>query len=121
MASKEIAATGAADVGYRTLVSITDKLTTAIAQSPLKVAEKCFAKDLISQGLLSLVQSPSIGDAEKASKLVLTIISCVQLFPDNYDVFMKILQECAWLNLLVKLIQKTHYEELKGQGSLVGF
>lgn len=121
MASKEIAVTGAADVGHRTLVSITDKLTTAIAQSPLIVAEKCYAKDLISHELLSLMQLSSMGDAEKASKLVLAIISCVQLFPDNYDVFMKILQECAWLNLLVKLIQKTHYEELKGRGLLVCF
>lgn len=124
MASKEIAATGAADVGHRTLVSITDKLTAAIAQSPLIVAEKCFAKHLISRGLLSLVQLSSIGDAEKASQLVLTIITCVQSFPEKYDVFVKILQESPWLESLVKLIQKTYYEELKGQGLLekeVGF
>jgi hypothetical protein len=91
------------NIKHAALVAVNDKIITSISADPQDVAETLFARGMIPQGLL--VQAESKTRKEKASELMGAVLTKVEIFPDNFDLFMEVFQERLWLKDTVKLIQ----------------
>ena len=98
---------------YQTLVRCTDTLTLAISADPLRVASKLLEVNLISLAQLRAVQQPTRDSHLKASELVTHMLEQVNLCPDKFDLFVKILNEVPCLQNTAKLLRETHSLETK--------
>ena len=90
-------------VEYQCLVSITDKLISSIAIDPAPVAQKLFAKGVISSSALS---STNKDKNSQASEIVDQVLASVKVFPQNFKVFLSVIEELTWLQILVKIIKE---------------
>ena len=80
-------------VEYRTMISCTSKLKTAVSGDLDRLCGWLFAKGLITKDHCSELGNRNIEDAKKAAKLVDLIQRKVNLNPDNYYTFIRILKE----------------------------
>ncbi len=103
---------------YRALLRATDKMTSEIAADPLTVASKLMANDLIPPVALGSAQLQAKEKELKASELVKHICSKVDNFPENFDVFLGVLDEFTWLQQLAKWIRE-EFKKLKAKGQEV--
>ena len=104
MAAKEPSSSPSASaVEYQCLVSITDKLISSIAIDPAPVAQKLFAKRVISSSALS---STNKDKNSQASEIVDQVLASVKVFPQNFKVFLSVIEELTWLQILVKIIKE---------------
>jgi hypothetical protein len=96
----------ARNIKHAALVASYDKIITSISADPLDVAQTLFAKEMIPQGLLaSLQEAGNKTKKEKASELMGAVLTAVEIFPNNFDVFVEVIQDKLWLKNTVKLIQ----------------
>ena len=93
----------ASAVEYQCLVSISDKLISSIAIDPAPVAQKLFAKGVISSSALS---STNKDKNSQASEIVQQVLASVKVFPQNFKVFLSVIEELPWLKNLMKLINE---------------
>ena len=91
-------------VELATLVQCTEKLANGISQDPLYVANKLLEAGLVPPTLVSKMLLPSGENYCKATELVLQVMKVVEGSPQKFDVFMKILKDCYWLNDLVETV-----------------
>lgn len=87
---------------YDTLLSNTDALTTGISIDFSSVAQKLVAKRLIPES--------SLREATEESKVVQQILKVVKLDPKNFEKFLSVIDDCPWLESLVKII-RTSYDQ----------
>ncbi len=88
-------------------------MTSQISGDPLKVAEKLSAKGLVAPAAVSQAQNIAIGNTVKASGLVSTVLSSVDSFPENYEVFLEVLNDVP-LKQLVNYI-RSEYSKLEDE------
>ena len=104
MAAKEPSPSPSASaVKYQCLVSITDMLISSIAIDPAPVAQKLFAKGVISSSALN---STNKDKNAQASEIVEQVLASVKVFPQNFKVFSSVIEEFPWLKNLVKIIKE---------------
>ena len=104
MAAKESSPSAAACGEYDALVSIMDKLSISIAADPVPVAQTLFARGLIP---------PFSVDKEKkllASEIVEQVLNKVNLFPEDFEVFLSVMEGFTWLRGVANLIKEKHDE-----------
>ena len=91
---------------YLALVNGTDKITSEISADPLTVAQKLMAKGLIPPVSLSSTLLQTKEKELKASELIKQVINKVGSFPENFEVFLTVLNEMPWLQQLAKWIHE---------------
>lgn len=84
-----------ATVESRTLLHFTHTLTTAIALDLLKIASKLVEVEVITVTQLRAAQLQPKDDHLKASELVTHVIDQVSLQPENFAVFLRVLEEAG--------------------------
>ena len=106
MAAKE--SPPAANTNHAALVAINDKVITSLSADPLVVAQSLFSRGVIPPGVLeSMQQLESKTKRDKAAELMGEVLTKVQNFPANFEVFLEVLNEQLWLKDVVQLIQET--------------
>jgi hypothetical protein len=96
----------ARNIKHAALVASYDKIITSISADPLDVAQTLFTKGMIPKELLaSLQEAGNKTQKEKASELIGVVLTAVETFPINFDLFVEVIQERLWLKNTVKLIQ----------------
>ncbi len=96
------------NIEYLTLSESTSLLAGGVSQYPLKVAQKCFEKRLISEHQIRSVQQQGKDDYQKASELVTSVTTKVQDFPEKFHVFMRILHEFPSLGDVVREVNEKY-------------
>ena len=81
------------NVEFLTLQHFTSELSIAISADLTKVAEKLFAKRVISQAQLEEALQLYREESKRASRLVTQALSQIRLDPEKFDVFLKVLEE----------------------------
>ncbi len=95
-----------------TLVQCAEKLTTGISQDPVKVAGMLLSRGLAAPAQVRSAQLQTKDDHLKASELVLHMIGKVEMFPENFEVLLELLNTLLWLQDVVTHIRRK-YEEGK--------
>ena len=105
-------------VELATLVQCTEKLAIGISQDPLVVATKLLEAGLVPPKLIATILLPNKCDFEKAIDLLICmqVMKIVEGFPQKFEVFMKILKDCCWLN---DLVRKQYEVAKKNQGEVI--
>ena len=88
-----IMSTSYQNVEFLTLQHFTSELSIAISADLTKVAEKLFAKRVISQAQLEEALQLYREESKRASRLVTQALSQIRLDPEKFDVFLKVLEE----------------------------
>ena len=91
---------------YRALLRATDKMTSEIAADPLTVATKLTAKELIPPITIGSAQMQAKEKELKASEIVTQVCRKVENFPENFEVFLGVLDELPWLKQLANWIRE---------------
>lgn len=99
---------------HLTLLQCTEKLTNGISQDPLKVASLLLEKGLVAPAQVRSAQLQGKDDHLKASELVLHMIGKVEMFPENFEVFLSLLDSLFWLQDVVESVRRKHEENKAG-------
>ena len=91
---------------HRALIRVMDKMTSEIAADPLTVASKLAAKELIPPITVSSAQMQAKEKELKASEIVTQVCDKVKTFPENFAVFLGVLDELPWMKQLAKSIRE---------------
>ena len=102
-----------ASLEYRTLLKATSKMTSEISGDPLAVAGKLCARGLVAPAAVSQAQNIALDPTLKASNLVTKVMNKVESFPENYEVFLEVLNDVP-LKQLVNYIRNV-YSELEAE------
>ena len=97
-----------ANTNHAALVAINDKIIISLSADPLVVAQSLFSRGVIPPGVLEAMQQlESKTKRDKAAELMGEVLTKVQNFPANFEVFVEVLKEQLWLEDVVQLIQET--------------
>ena len=98
---------------FLALQHYTCELSIAISLNLIKVAEKLFAKEVISQAQLKKALLSTRVEDERASELVIQVLDQVEVGPEKFNAFLQTLEESSVSHKLVTLVREVHkkYEE----------
>ena len=82
------------------------KMMLEISADPLTVTSKLMEKNLIPPVALSSVQLQTREKEVKATELVTRIYNKVEAHPENFKVFLEVLNEMPWLKQLANCLTK---------------
>ena len=92
----------------KTLNECNYKLTIALSTEPLTIASELLAKNLIPVGIMDEMHLFTFTDRQKASKLVTAVRNAVELNPENYKVFVDVLEKEPWCRDIVTILTATY-------------
>lgn len=99
------------------MVQCTEMLTNGVSQDPLKVASMLLSEGLAAPAQVRSAQLPTKDDHLKASELVLHMMGKVEMFPENFERILSLLDTLPWLQDVVKSVRRK-YTEIKTKGDL---
>ena len=92
----------------KTLNDCNDKLISALSLEPSNIASELLAKRLIPPRIMDEMQVLGIADRQKASQLVTAVRSAVELNPQNYHVFISVLNNGPSRKDIVKILAASY-------------